>query len=1483
MPRISKIRLTGCKYEGMEKEHEDSIFDLTKDGSPDHSLFTLANGCGKGVMMQLISQVLLPNTRWGKNNGNKIISMFYDKRNNLHQFTFHVVLEWVLDTIPQKNLVTGIAVKSVIRDTDDADNEKSGLHYFLYTHEYENDGYGIEDLPLYNNENKETIDIDDLEDFIDKNKRDFIKYSKSSVRRRDSEYFRYLESRGIYRSEWVNLKRINRTEAGSGGYFTGATDNKSIFDKVIIPAISENINNYTDDNDNLIDMFKSNLSITRNLPILLEREGGLKLLIEEIKPLIQNADSGRRFIEMKDRILSEGNDIHFILNDQENLIIEEVDKWTKEKIRTKQEKENLEFEKDNIKYNKEKKELEEKQVKKELIDKLYKEKIIKIDKYEEEKLKYRISEVLFYKKENEKKFDMKTKEKVRLMKTINISDIEEKIDTLEGEIKEEWIKSKGNWISIENQFLEYRNYTQEILERDKIENQRYKKEIDSLQNDINKFELKEEELYKKRSKLEEDFIENELLYPVQTLEELKEEKEKRETKETELIESKREYNKELEAINNELLRFEYDLKDKNKEIENLQIKLKEQEKYELEVGKMLTGILFEQFPGGLMDHRWFAERLETLEKKENSTRCSLEVIQRSIWEKNIDVLLNKEDYLIPNKDIIKIKEEIEKMDIHVETGSEYLSRLKKDEKQEILKYNPAFLYSLVIANQKEWKLIEKNINKELIINNMVPIYIRSEQELTYDNRFRVIIGKTYNLLDKDTYINWKTGLLDEINKLVDNENKIKNDLEKISDIKLYLKTIINTDTALVLNRKLKDHQEEFLTMEDTVRSKEKVKQNIDKKIKDIEFLLEENTFNLKTTDELIKKLQEFIGLLEALDLEKVKALENKEIISRLRKKICDIEERNEKTEDDRMKIEIEFKGWKLEIKKLTSRVRLVLKDIEYKNIAENRGASAKIPDFRTSEMRLNQLMDERDLLEKDINARESKLSGLSVELEYIKENLDKNTEDLEKLDVNWKDREHINLAVSEIEMIIESIGGEIKKLVKEKDELKSELDGLKGSIETAKEMLERIAKQIQKTHERAPSLLETGNTQEDINRVESDIRSNIAYSEVCAEELEKNKEFRIKLEANISKLKNQFDLDLARGKMNNSVQEKIKGDINLAIDDWIRKIKDNERKIKETLKEGEDYRRKFIKTVELSVGEERLRNQAISTLKNMNILKFENNLETLTSMEIHFQNELSQTASDKEKAEDAMKRWTERASIHVIKIIQALKNMVNSMTYINEQDYVFPLVKLKGVERLPKKESDIKHLLEEYFVETISKLLKDHKDSVDLADIELKGIMDDHIIFSKALRGRYPTLLVYKMSEKNEFQYARARDEHYTTWEAINKGEGYAPEGSGGQSLSINTFVIMMIMSFKKKHIGNENPSTVLILDNPFGEASGRHVLDPIFEISSKLNFQLICFAPPELIKVEISERFPVFWELKIEDGKVVHGGRIIKETTLNI
>ena len=97
----------------------------------------------------------------------------------------------------------------------------------------------------------------------------------------------------------------------------------------------------------------------------------------------------------------------------------------------------------------------------------------------------------------------------------------------------------------------------------------------------------------------------------------------------------------------------------------------------------------------------------------------------------------------------------------------------------------------------------------------------------------------------------------------------------------------------------------------------------------------------------------------------------------------------------------------------------------------------------------------------------------------------------------------------------------------------------------------------------------------------------------------------------------------------------------------------------------------------------------------------------------------------------------------------------------------------------------------------------------------------------------------------------------------------------------------MTIIKLRQK--GREiNPWTVLFLDNPFGKASADHVFDPVFEIANKLNFQIIASATPEIVKSEISERFPVFYPLEINtddkgrgvislSGQVIYGERVRK------
>lgn len=1479
MPKLSKIRLTGCKYDGLNKEHENSIFDLTKNDKADHSLFTLCNGGGKGVMMQLIFQLLLPETRWGKNNGNKVISMFYDKRNNLHPFTFHVALEWILDTTPEKRLITGIAVKSIVRNTSTEEEEKTGLSYFLYTHEYEKSGYfTIDNLPLYDNNAKEAVDIDVLDDFLNSNRRYFIKYNQSSVRRRDSDYYRYLESRGIYRSEWINLKDINKSEGGSGDYFTGASDNKSIFDKILIPAISENIKNYTySDGDNLIEMFRSNLSITKDLPVLIKREGDYKELLVEIKPLIENADIGSRYMDFKDRLIDEGNDIYFILKDEDSLISREIEKWDNELKKSKISKDELFYKKDNLNYNQQKKDIENKEKEIKSLEEKFEDKNSQIKEAKEEKLLYEINKLLYDRRVAENNILNKSKEKEEIIKTLDIEDITEKAEELDYKLELEWEKTKKIWIDIENQYTAYMNYTNHLKEKNNTEKKKYLDKVGALQNEVNRFTIKEEDFVKQKRILEEIYDPLSLLFPDRIFDDLvkiqEEIKEKINISKDEINISK----ERISELNNQLIELNYRLEGIDKNIKSLNDNIEQQEKVELEVSRKIARQLLENQEGSLLSHNWFFQKLGRLEEIKKDKKTKLESIQRAIWEKNITRSLNKEDYFIPNKDILEIKEEIKRLDINVQTGSEYLKRIDEKDRLSILDASPGFLYSVVIGSQKDWETISKNINKDLLINNMVPIYIRTEMKAQDSEQFKIIHGKAFDLINEYAYLAWKSEMEEEIEKLSQTEGNILNDLDNIDQIIKEIGIINTKDTVLILNKKLKEEEVQFTEFQNQIRIKDEKILTINKKIDIAEATLIQENNQLEEINTALKQIEEYIEKSQEIQFEKNLITNVEKEIKEFKSGIQNLEVDNSDIQYNQDTIKDSYGNWKIQINGLIKEVQIVYKEAIYDYKREDTYSNYKTPDFVVSADRLSSLVNERKIIEENIAAKNSKIALLDNDIMHLNGQFSRCTNELEKLSTDWVNCDYLGLSLDEIYIRIDKSSRDIENLELERTQIKSLLDNISGSLGIMMKQISDKELEIFNKHKKSPIILEIEDIKSEIDIVERYIKSNQDYLNICYEIIEKNNTRKMKLEINLSKIKTGYTLEPIKGKMNKLLKETLEETPDIKVDEWLSKCENNKSQIYKTIDEGEGLIARFIKETDSKLEENKLKKKIISTVKEAKISNFKSNLISFKSMENHFQNELLRLSKDKSKAEEAMKQWTNRASIHVIRMIEALKSMISSMNYTNEQGYAFPLVKLKGIERLPKDESEIVHLLDEYFIQSISKILAKDLDILNIEEKELKDLMGDKVIFSKALQGRYPILLVYKMSEKNEFRYARARDEYYTTWEAINKGEGDLPEGSGGQTLSVNTFVIMMIMSFKKKHIGNENPSTVLILDNPFGKASAKHVLDPIFEIADKLNFQLVCFAAPEIIKVEISERFPIFWELKIEEGKILHGGRIIK------
>ncbi|MEA1974376.1 MAG: hypothetical protein U9N10_02315, partial [Bacillota bacterium] len=319
----------------------------------------------------------------------------------------------------------------------------------------------------------------------------------------------------------------------------------------------------------------------------------------------------------------------------------------------------------------------------------------------------------------------------------------------------------------------------------------------------------------------------------------------------------------------------------------------------------------------------------------------------------------------------------------------------------------------------------------------------------------------------------------------------------------------------------------------------------------------------------------------------------------------------------------------------------------------------------------------------------------------------------------------------------------------------------------------------------------------------------------------------------------------------------------------------------------EDEKNKFDSKVAASIKEEGLKDRVLEIVRGMKIDEYNDIMDILKSLEEGFKASINKLEKDKEEKNEICRKWANRAAGYIVKISEAIRNMMKSMIYINENNYSFPLVKLEDDKKLKlEKDDTLIYIMEKFYVEAIKNIVE-NEEFDDIRDVSARTIrkyLSTEKIFAFALNGVYPKLLVYKMTEKNEFRYSEPKSRYYDTWEGIHLGEGISAEGSGGQTLSISTFVLMMLLNQKRTLFYDDNLSNIIIMDNPFSNASSAHVLDPVFEIAGQLNFQIIAFAPPELIKEEISERFPVLWDLRLEErsntnvsfitGEIKYGGR---------
>ncbi len=323
MPHINRIRVNNVKYNFGTQFYDDFLMRF----SGKNTIYDLANGGGKSVLMLLLLQNLIPNCTL--DDKQPIEKLF---RTNSGSTTIHSLIEWRLSDVHVKNgfkyMTTGFCARKAkdatldlegIEEEQGSVKENASIEYFNYCIFYrEFNDNDIKNLPLSNG--KERITYNGLKAYLrDLEKKDFNLEIK--IFERKNEYQRFISNYGLYESEWEIIRGINKTEGHVRTYFETnyKTARKVVEDLLIEEIIQKSFNNTVEEaggdvmantlmeiKDQLIELSKKKADIsgfdfqTEALENFIERVESLKAVYAGREDL--NESIARSYVTINDLI-----------------------------------------------------------------------------------------------------------------------------------------------------------------------------------------------------------------------------------------------------------------------------------------------------------------------------------------------------------------------------------------------------------------------------------------------------------------------------------------------------------------------------------------------------------------------------------------------------------------------------------------------------------------------------------------------------------------------------------------------------------------------------------------------------------------------------------------------------------------------------------------------------------------------------------------------------------------------------------------------------------------------------------------------------------------------------------------------------------------------------------------------------------------------------------------------------------------------------
>ncbi|MCM3569282.1 hypothetical protein [Neobacillus mesonae] len=1474
MPKIHRIRIVGLKYDGLQKQYKDTTFNFHNEETSTNGLISMMNGGGKGVFLQTIFQIIKPGTAWGKQNNRYYQQFFFNNKEQFIPYTFHVVIQWELDGADRRHLVTGgmFSAEQRISMSDESGNESRTLEqeakilpaFTFYTREFERkEEAALEHIPLY--ENEEVADTESL--------KDYLKWNGYDVYRDTKKHYRILDTYGINRKDWDILKDINKDEGGVGKYFEGAEDDHSLFQKRIIPTVSQVLHRTEHQKNDLVEIFKSQASIAKDLPVLLKREQAHKEFLEDIIPFEEHLAKGIEHKEMIEDSIKVGRQLlgaleHLKKREEETLLTAEkdIDKLTLKQDNLRFQKDNLEFAKAHREVLDWEKKLEEERKKHTALQENVKEK-------QEQKEELAFQTILKEWYEFEQTIRSLSQQIAKLEQNSGLVQVNQRMDEIKKEALAEWGTSYQSIQEAMKQHDGYQRFLKkkenQLMQQEKqktMEIAQLSSEIDRLHTQIQSFESKEEELTNEFG----DRITYDLKGYIDSLSKQVENKkaqlEELYAKDHESTEKQ----KQLAATHGTLAQSITFLEEKCKELKQAN---EVQTQKEAKLVEKLRGLLEDiTVP---LSHALLSKYALQIEELLEQNKQQGEQIKKELWKTQLDHSLNDDHFWIANKDVRELKEWIdEKTGIDVFYGSQFLQSLSPEDLAKYLLTYPLLPYGLVVS-QHQWQKINQQVLSGRMFNSPVPIFLREEMKKDRDQASFVIINGTEKALltDKNQFTSWKISIAKQIEEKQETLVEIEKTEESFRQILKEIDRFLSGELSIDLERILSREQNALLS------EKTKLQEIITQEEKEKEYQLQLQE-QLEKTKRKRKELTADVETLTKFNEEKMLHQENKQVKLEKEKqndaltiKLQEISNEHQSIVELQSTWNQTYFEWKLNIEQTIKEIAAFINAAAFPPEVKA-DPSEEVP--RLSAHLLEEITGSIEELKQLQKSKEEQASELLV-IQATRESEQKQQKKLEKKLIahhkEWKEVQEPDEPMSILENMLQTAQKETKSAEKEERDQGTAVTVAETSLKHALGQREKLRKKAAK-HENQPEEWEDLNLE--VKAVEINDQTKIAK-----DELKKTEKLLKETEAIITSYEGDLltlsvILKEEAAAFTDQDVEKIKNQGKTCILSWCEEHQAIQEEGQEKHAKIEQSLRNLKLAIEGKDWEIRFKNEVLTTLDHMDTWHYSHVQTIVKNMKRFSQSGLEQLERDKERAEKAQNFWASRASMKVMSISESIRSMIAKMKLKNERGS-FPLVQLKE-DILPKRAEEIEPLLRQHFVAAINKITKqfDVIDNNNLSlDQEIKQLISDEQILFVSLRNRYPELLVYNMRTDNAFMYGKPKKEHYSTWQTINQGSRTKSDGSGGQKLSARMVMMMMLLSVKSE----TNQSWVpLVCDNPFGQAASAHVLDPIFAVAEKLKFQFIVVTPPELVKTEISQRFDAYYKLDFirEKGKEIVSDTIV-------